>query len=560
MEHVRRRGAVYQWRVRVPAGLVPVIGRREIVRSLATADPQTARARAAQCHAAAAEAWEQARVAGTADEVKQIVDYLLKLVEKFNNARIPKTGHWQRVSSLLVEQVVNLDDWVKEIRGIDLPRLVEAIKTAEVDATQTARTAAVASAMNPETLKQIETIFHGMGASVTTRPTPTVIEFLERTYTAEKDLRDDAQRHIDGYVRLFARITGNKHLIDYTRTDIIQWVRTLEKLKRTIGKSSKDRLKTIDQLVRESVGFDKLNKTTIEKHITHIRAMFMMAHKNYRWCQRDFIDDLFDDIGLTRSVPDVKKRKSWTMEKLNLLFATPIWTGTRSRAGAFTQRHQPGSWIHRDAYWWLPVVSLWTGARLEELCQLRHTDLRQDKDGIPYISINREAGKSTKNLHSIRNIPVHGFLARLGFMDLFEAGKRERIWPELKPHGRPPSYGGLYTSHFTDYRRACGLYEELLDFHSLRRTFISTLRDRLHVDPLTVAAMAGHDDGEPELRRVQQTDDYTDYSIAGLAEPLARLDYATLGLDVTPLLEAARICGPRESARVTRDLSDADPV
>lgn len=132
MVHVQRRGAVYQWRSRVPTGLVPIIGRGEIVRSLATTDPQTARARAAQCHAAVAEAWGKAQMAETADEIKQIVDNLLTMVEKFNNARIPKTGHWHRISSLLLEKVENLNDQIEETRSIDLPRLIKAIKSARV--------------------------------------------------------------------------------------------------------------------------------------------------------------------------------------------------------------------------------------------------------------------------------------------------------------------------------------------------------------------------------------------------------------------------------------------
>jgi hypothetical protein len=65
-----------------------------------------------------------------------------------------------------------------------------------------------------------------------------------------------------------------------------------------------------------------------------------------------------------------------------------------------------------------------------------------------------------------------------------------------------------------------------------------------------VAAIVGHDDSEPELRRVQQTNDYTDYSIGALAAAIERLDYAAYGLDLGVLTATAASCGPRGSTRV----------
>ncbi len=71
------------------------------------------------------------------------------------------------------------------------------------------------------------------------------------------------------------------------------------------------------------------------------------------------------------------------------------------------------------------------------------------------------------------------------------------------------------------------------------------LRTRAHVDALTVAALVGHDDSDPELRRVRQTDDYTDYDISALSAAMEKLDYAGYGLDVSVLTRTAAACGPR---------------
>ncbi len=76
------------------------------------------------------------------------------------------------------------------------------------------------------------------------------------------------------------------------------------------------------------------------------------------------------------------------------------------------------------------------------------------------------------------------------------------------------------------------------------------MRNRAKIDPLTVAAIVGHDDSDPEFQKVQQTNDYTDYSIAALAAAVERLDYAAYGLDIGFLTATAAICSPRGSTWV----------
>ena len=84
------------------------------------------------------------------------------------------------------------------------------------------------------------------------------------------------------------------------------------------------------------------------------------------------------------------------------------------------------------------------------------------------------------------------------------------------------------------------------------------LRTRAGVDALTVAALVGHDDGDPELKRVRQTNDYTDYSVAVLSAAIERLDYAAYGLNIEILMGSAGACGPRGSMRIEGPHSDRD--
>jgi integrase len=500
-------------------------------------------------HVRLIDGWAELRrmSSGTAEELQRLLEEILEtLTDAVKAEALARKGTRQTMLQRL-DAGTRID--VRDEARANLPRLLRRVQEAEAAAGQTARAAAVAGALDPAALNQLQELLGSLGVRSAAVPTPTAEVFLRDTYTAERRLREDAHRHVVGYVSLFVRVAGDRPLADYRRNDVIKWIRVLEGLRTSYGKRKGDDTKTIQQLLKSSEGEKTLNRTTIEKHLIHLKAFFVAGNRHHRWTSIDEIDALFRDIPLSRHVPDARPRKSWTTAHLGGLLASPIWSGTRSRRDAVTRRHEPGPQIHRDAYWWLPIAALWTGARLEELAQLQHDDLAHDRDGTAYLRIHDDGDRKVKTAHSVRNVPVHRCLRDLGFTDLFRTGGRGRIWPELKPHGRPPSWGALYSTHFTDYRRACGLYEPLRDFHSLRRTFVTMLRTRADVDALTVAAIVGHDDSDPELRRVQQTNDYTDYSIASLAAAVERLDYAAYGLDLSILARTAAVCGPRESTR-----------
>jgi integrase len=122
------------------------------------------------------------------------------------------------------------------------------------------------------------------------------------------------------------------------------------------------------------------------------------------------------------------------------------------------------------AHYWLPYLALFTGARLEELGQLRTADVR-DEDGVSYLAIEGGSGKRVKSATSRRRIPLHPELLRLGFLD-FVAGQREagheRVFPDL----RATSYGSL-TAAWSKYwgrhaRTECGISDPRKTFHSFR--------------------------------------------------------------------------------------------
>ncbi len=144
--------------------------------------------------------------------------------------------------------------------------------------------------------------------------------------------------------------------------------------------------------------------------------------------------------------------------------------------------------------YWLPLLGRYTGARLEELCQLHVHDLAEVQ-GIPCIRIddNRD-GQNLKNASSRRVIPIHPELIRNGLLDHVETIKATgatRLFPELQPtRGK---LGHAPSKWFGRYKTKLGITDTKKTFHSYRHTFIDDLRDSGVQDSL-IKRMVGHED------------------------------------------------------------------
>jgi integrase len=167
------------------------------------------------------------------------------------------------------------------------------------------------------------------------------------------------------------------------------------------------------------------------------------------------------------------KRTEFDLASLRAIFGSPV----------FSEGLRPSDGKGEAAYW-LPLLALFTGARMEELGQLRPDDVKQhrypDSDGHEctawVISIREDVGEGLrlKNAESERVVPVHAELVRLGFVQLVTAAKasgQARLFHELKPnvYGKVTAKWGEW---FTQYRRGvCGVTDKRMVFHSFRHTF-----------------------------------------------------------------------------------------
>lgn len=163
---------------------------------------------------------------------------------------------------------------------------------------------------------------------------------------------------------------------------------------------------------------------------------------------------------------------------LRAIFSSPIYTkDERPDAGA------------GEAAYWLPLLALYTGARLNELGQLRPSDILKlsymDKlDGEQEawcirIVADKKDGLKLKNAWSARRVPIHSDLIRLGFITFVENARTAghvRI-PEL----RPDKYGHItanWSKWFGRYLRGTiKVTDDRMRFHSFRHAFKDYARE-----------------------------------------------------------------------------------
>lgn len=249
---------------------------------------------------------------------------------------------------------------------------------------------------------------------------------------------------------------------------------------------------------------------TAIKKINLLKAIFQTALDN---------DKLSINPATGVKVPkedkNTKSRIPFSKDELETIFNSSIYThGERPRAGA------------GEAAFWIPLLALWTGARLEELGQLHVADI-QEEAGIKYIHITNDGGdKNVKTSSSKRKIPIHPQLLKIGFMEYVNSIKQAghtRLFPLIKsPEGRQKT--AMFSKWFGRHLRETLKIEDTRKvFHSFRHGFKDACRLSgvlsEHHDRLT-----GHSNGS------------IGDSYGGEYYPLKPLNEAmNIGIDVTPI-------------------------
>ena len=225
---------------------------------------------------------------------------------------------------------------------------------------------------------------------------------------------------------------------------------------------------TRDDAVSFLDGLD-LAAATKNKHGAGLRGLFAWA------IQRGHHDGPNPFEGLSQAVSH--RGKSWlpfTPAELKKLLEAPEIA---------PERH---TW-HTARKWALWCL-LYSGLRPGELCALERSEIRTER-GITFFDIT-----ASKSEAGERQVPVHSKLIDLGWLDYLGFIKAGPIFPGLRPRGHDQKRSNHLSHDFPRWRRGRGVTRERVVLYSLRKNFITALREA-GVHQADVAALVGHEPG-----------------------------------------------------------------
>ena len=144
--------------------------------------------------------------------------------------------------------------------------------------------------------------------------------------------------------------------------------------------------------------------------------------------------------------------------------------------------------------YWMPILGIYTGARINELAQLRLKDIKSD-NGIYYIDITDSEETTVKNSASRRHLVIHPNLIKIGFIRYIEwlNGKNEKfLFPEISNDERKGIPVSRWFSRLLDDCKICENDKKgKIGFHSFRNNVSDQFKQKGAVDQFA-AAQLGH--------------------------------------------------------------------
>lgn len=293
-----------------------------------------------------------------------------------------------------------------------------------------------------------------------------------------------------------------------------------------------DVLRFRDYLLNER----KLSVKTVEKQLSFLCSIFQLALDNER-----IRENPASRVRVPRGKVQRQRRMPYSLTDLHKILSCPLYRdGKRPRAGG------------GEASVWIPLLAMYTGARLEEIGQLTVGDVQEHPELGWYIEIlDREDGQHVKTESSRRRVPLHAVLVKSGFIryrdSMLSAGQM-RLFPELKPDKH-----GTVTAQFSKWwgryaRDHIGVEDKRKVFHSFRHTFKRACRDSGIMEEVH-DALTGHKNGG-EGRNYGGGD----YPLGRLFEAMQMFNYPGL---VAPIVVGSSVSDIRSAAKKRKKKSAA---
>ena len=431
-------------------------------------------------------------------------------------------SHFARGQVRPIDEEIALD-FLKDLMGIKLDPASPSLRRAVVENQKAAIRAQKAIAERAEG-EVIET--PPMPAAANKKSSQAFVPLLSdavRAWAAEKAKTSwvaKTEREHRVWMQHFIETAGDRPLDDYTKADARAFKAVLMQIPPNWNKHKP--LQGITKLTEAAEKANKIGLAAMSDR--NVNKILGFVGSFWTWAEGQYDEtpaNLFKGVKLKINKRARDDRDPFTMDELKAIFSAPVYTGCKS----LREWSQPGDLVPSDAgIYWVPLISLFSGARMGEIIQLRVADVKEE-DGIAYLSVNaEEEDQHLKNLNSWRSIPIHPKLIEMGFLKLVEqrkAEKTERLFPDLKK-GKDGYYSSPFSKHFNRFLRSVGAKRDKTSFHSFRHNFEDACRDN-GVSKELMDALQGHGESGMSGRYGKG------YSLQRLDEAMRKVEYDRFG-------------------------------
>lgn len=238
---------------------------------------------------------------------------------------------------------------------------------------------------------------------------------------------------------------------------------------------------------------EKLSERSVQQRLAILKGFFKWLHIHGHH-KKNPLDNMVVSIGKTNTYA------TYTTEDIQSIFNLPPEI--------------------ENTMWrfWIPRLALFTGARKNEILQLKPSDIFTNDSGIACISINKKDGKSVKSSAGVRIVPLHSTLIENNFLKYVSYAKKQNkgtLWPDFLGTNLDRAVGNYWC-----LLKKKGVPTEPTDnegcrkvFHSLRRVFINKLYYTENSDLGTLQAIVGHEPGTALKETRTYIDQNTDEAI-----------------------------------------------
>ena len=334
-------------------------------------------------------------------------------------------------------------------------------------------------------------------------------------------------------VETFIEIVGDKELSSLTVEDQNRFEDVILKLPANRSKLEAARGLDVDAV---------LDLRLPPMSVQNAKNIARRATKFLRWASKregkplPFV--LLDHVRVTKKLKGGKKRRAFTDAELKIVFA-PDTLGVSNQASPYM--------------FWMPLIGVHTGMRINEIAQLDLSDI-VEIDGITCFSVTDQPdpeeeaelaqAKSVKTEAAKRIVPIHDALLRLGLLEYGKALRSAghgKLFPDLSPGRDGP--GQAASKQFARYCDRIGLSDSMLVFHSFRHGAVGRMRSA-HVQKELRMVVVGH--SALEDTHDSYGDMHGDYSVHDKKKAIQALDFDQV-INYDALRERAP--GPEELRR-----------